>query len=56
LEKYRKMQKAGLPQGAIENSMMRDSFHPASLYGDQAINDPKPKPKNGLKNLPLLKS
>lgn len=32
LEKYRRMMKAGLPQGAIENAMIRDGIHPVSMF------------------------
>ena len=44
LEKYKKMKKCGLPQGAIENAMMREFIHPASIFGENALNDPKSKP------------
>jgi len=39
LAKYAAMQKAGLPQGAIENAMMRDGVHPAALF-DAPLNNP----------------
>jgi len=37
------MKAAGLPQGAIENSMMRDGVHPGALY-DNPLNNPGAAP------------
>eukprot|EP00924_Labyrinthula_sp_SR-Ha-C_P009083 maker-scaffold_2-augustus-gene-12.61-mRNA-1 protein AED:0.00 eAED:0.00 QI:78/1/1/1/0/1/2/376/615 len=39
IQKYEKMKKTGLPQGAVENGMIRDGVDPATLY-DELITDP----------------
>jgi len=44
LEKYKKMLKAGLPQGAVELSLMRDGYHVSALF-DDPINKPKSLPQ-----------
>lgn len=38
MERYAKMRKMGLPQGAIENAMLKDMVHPKSMFGENAIN------------------
>jgi len=43
LERFKRMIKAGLPQGAIENSLMRDGILPSSLF-DTPINSPNGAP------------
>lgn len=44
LAKYERMKSAGLPQGAVENAMIRDGFHPAALFDDPQ-NNPVSAPK-----------
>mmetsp|Transcript_5848 Transcript_5848/g.10219 ORF Transcript_5848/g.10219 Transcript_5848/m.10219 type:complete len:571 (+) Transcript_5848:197-1909(+) len=38
--KYKRMQKSGLPQGAIENAMQRDGIDPSSLFGSSTVSAP----------------
>lgn len=46
-DKYKKMQKAGLPQGAVENAMIRDGMDPCGLFGQQVMTVPYTEPDGG---------